>query len=183
MQKFTLITVGVFIFVAGMSAFLFWVKERGAYHATDAQQNAYPARPLSPFSLYDFAGNIVTQETFKNRIVVVNIWASWCPFCRRELADFSRIHEEFKDHVTILAVNRGETEVVARRYASEIVPQSNIIFLLDPDDSFYKSIQGFSMPETLFVDTRGIIRAHRRGQISEDEMRRHLRALIEDAKI
>jgi len=41
----------------------------------------------------------------------------------------------------------------------------------DPNDSFYKSIGGFAMPETLFIDGEGNIRLHKRGPMTYEEMK------------
>ncbi len=43
-------------------------------------------------------------------------------------------------------------------------------FLLDSKDAFYKSIGGFSMPETLFADADGNVIVHKRGPMALDEM-------------
>ena len=53
-----------------------------------------------------------------------------------------------------------------------------MIFLLDSSDSFYRSIGGFTMPETLFVDGGGNILLHKRGPMTLDEMRQKTNELF-----
>jgi len=52
-----------------------------------------------------------------------------------------------------------------------------LIFLLDPKDTFYKSIGGFAMPETLFVNSDGTINFHKRGPMRAEEIRQRVSEL------
>lgn len=119
-------------------------------------------------SLADFAG----------KPLVINSWAAWCPFCREELPAFAAVQEEFGDRVVIIAVDRAEPLETAKRYSDELGVTGKLIFLLDPDDSFYRSIGGFSMPETILVDREGNIREHVRGPIDAAELKRRLLPLL-----
>jgi hypothetical protein len=52
------------------------------------------------------------------------------------------------------------------------------VLLLDPADSFYQSIGGFSMSETVFVDKDGFIREHKRGPMDVQEMRERIQKIL-----
>jgi len=67
---------------------------------------------------------------------------------------------------------------VAKRYTDEQGITNNLVFLLDPSDSFYQSIGGFTMPETIFVDRDGSIREHKRGPMTQAEIRIKTQNLI-----
>ena len=130
--------------------------------------------PAPNFTLSDYEGNAVRLEDFKGTPLVINSWAAWCPFCREELRDFAAIQQELGDKIVIIAINRRESLDVARRYSDELGVDGNLFMLLDPDDSFYHSINGFSMPETIFVDESGFIKAHKRGPMNKEEIRRRI---------
>jgi len=102
---------------------------------------------------------------------VINSWAPWCPFCIDELPDFTTLQGEFGDQIIVIAVNRKESLSVSKKFSDELGVTNNMTFLLDPKDSFYQSIGGFSMPETLLVDREGNIRIHKRGPMPLSEMR------------
>ena len=143
------------------------------------QRDKKPLATISPrqaveFRLKDYNGNEVALADFHGRNVVVNSWASWCPFCKKELPDFASVKKEFGDQIAIVAIDRGESLEVAKRYSDELGITNDLIFLLDPDDSFYQSIAGFSMPETIFVDKDGLIRDHKRGPMDREEFRRRI---------
>ncbi len=130
------------------------------------------------FSLPDFEGNIVSLSDSTGKIRVVNSWAAWCPFCVEELDDFAQLQEAFSDEIVVIAIDRAESLDTAKGFADELGVTNRITMLLDPKDSFYTSIGGFSMPETLFVDGEGNIRIHKRGPMKFEEMKEKVESII-----
>jgi len=76
-----------------------------------------------------------------------------------------------QDEVAVIAIDRAESLEKAREFTDSIGVTDKFVFLLDPKDSFYKDIGGFSMPETIFVDKTGNIRLHKRGPMDFEEMK------------
>jgi thiol-disulfide isomerase/thioredoxin len=130
------------------------------------------------FNLRDYKGKPVTLSDFVGKSLVINSWAAWCPFCVQELPDFAIAQKEFGDKITIIAINRAESLKVAREYTDNLGVTDQLIFLLDPEDSFYRSIGGFSMPETIFVDKNGNIIQHKRGPLNLEEIRERIKNLV-----
>lgn len=120
----------------------------------------------------DLDGNPVDLEMYQGKTIVVNAWASWCPFCKDELPHLAEAARTFKDRdVVILAINRAESKDTVRAYMDYIGNPSDIVFLLDPEDSFYKKVGGFAMPETIFYRTDGTISGHARGSMTSDDIK------------
>ena len=130
-------------------------------------------------TLIDYEGEAVSLEDFRGKPLVINSWAVWCPFCREELPDFAELQKEFGEQVIVIAVDRQEPLAKAKGYTDELGITDDMLFLLDSSDSFYKSIGGFSMPETIFVDSDGKIVVHKRGPMELEEMREHVNKIIE----
>ena len=126
---------------------------------------------LSALSFKDYNGNTVTLSDFSGKPLVINSWAVWCPFCRKELSDFAAVQREVGDSVVFIAIDRVESLKIAKQFTDEIGITNEMVFLLDSSDSFYRNIGGFSMPETIFVDTDGNIKIHKRGPMDEEEIR------------
>ena len=122
------------------------------------------------FSLQDINGDTVSLDDFKGKTLVLNSWAAWCPFCVDELPDFGKLQEEFGDEIVVIAINRQESLETSKAFSDKLGVTGDMIYLLDPKDSFYKSIGGFSMPETIFVDGDQNIIVHKRGPMKLDEM-------------
>lgn len=136
------------------------------------------AKQMPDLILSDYEGKIVNLSEFRGKPLVINAWASWCPYCKRELPDFAKLQEEFGEKITVIAINRRETLDIAKKYSDDLGVSGRIILLLDSDDSLYKAINGFSMPETVFVDREGFIRYHKRGPMELEEMRRRVKEIL-----
>lgn len=130
------------------------------------------------FALKDYDGKTVQFADFAGKPLVINSWAAWCPFCKKELSDFAAVQKEFGERVVIVAIDRAEPLQVAKGFTDAAEISDEMIFLLDPEDSFYRAIGGFSMPETIFVDSDGNIRDHKRGPMDLREMRERIQKLI-----
>lgn len=130
------------------------------------------------FQLQDYSGKTVKLADFEGKPLIVNSWAAWCPFCRKELVDFAAAQKEFGDKVIIIAIDRAESLGTAKKYSDQLGVADNLIFLLDPSDSFYQSIAGFSMPETIFVDRNGSIIDRKRGPMDLNEIRERTKKII-----
>lgn len=189
MNKYVIITVGIIIVVA---AALIGISESGekAGGKEGADSNATRERPesekaaesdfdrFSDIELTDYDGNEVTLEQFRGQPLVINSWAVWCPFCKDELPDFAILQEEFEGEVTVIAIDRQEPLEKAKGFTDELGITDEMTWLLDSSDAFYRSIGGFSMPETIFVNGAGEIVVHKRGPMELEEMREHTQKLL-----
>ena len=123
----------------------------------------------------DLSGEPVDLADFAGKTLVINAWASWCPFCIEELPDMAQLAKEYlDDDVVVIAINRKESPNTAKAFVKHVGSPKDIVFLLDSEDRFYKSIGGFSMPETIFYDKDGNISLHKRGVMNLEEMKSHL---------
>lgn len=167
-MKKVLIAIGILvILVVG------WlIISRTGDHQSMSSAKKITTERVPDFALQDYSGKTVSLADFAGKPVVINTWASWCPFCVDELPDFVKLQKEFGDKLVVIAVNRAESPEVSLPYAIRVGAFGNMILLQDPSDSFYQSIGGFSMPETIFVDKEGFIRDHKRGPIPFEEMKR-----------
>jgi thiol-disulfide isomerase/thioredoxin len=123
------------------------------------------------FSLEDYDMNIVRLSDFQGQPKIINSWAVWCPFCVEELKAFAEVQKELGDQVSIIAIDRAESLKLTKRYTDDLGVTNDLIFLLDPKDSFYKAIGGFSMPETIFVDGDNKILEHKRGPLTAEQLK------------
>lgn len=126
----------------------------------------------------DYNGNPVALADFAGQPLVVNAWATWCPFCVNELTDFVQVQEELAEQVVIIAIDRAEPRGIAKQFTDELGISDRLIFLLDKRDAFYGAIGGFSMPETIFADKDGNIRIHKRGPMKADEIRQKIQQIL-----
>ena len=130
------------------------------------------------FSLSNEFGDVFSLSDFEGKVVVINSWATWCPFCVNELDDFAQLQKEFETRIQVIAVNRQESVEKSSEFISGLGLDGDMLFLLDPQDSFYRSIGGLSMPETIFVNEVGEIVFHKRGPMELEEMSQRVKEII-----
>lgn len=133
---------------------------------------------LAAVALTDYRGAAVSLADFKDKPLVVNAWAAWCPFCKQELPDFAVLQNEFPG-IVVIAIDRAESLDIAQTYTDGLGISDKMIFLMDPGDDFYKNIGGFSMPETVFIDVHGTIVFHKRGPMTLDDMRKAVKKYLQ----
>lgn len=133
---------------------------------------------LATIALTNYQGKQVSISDFGGKPLVINVWASWCPFCKQELPDFAIAQGEFNDKVVVIAIDRAESLTVANQYSDQLNITNKITLLIDPTDAFYQAIGGFTMPETLFVARDGTIIEHKRGPLTLTEIRQKIQMII-----
>lgn len=179
MKKETL-TLGIIVCVVVTIAGIVALRQARPLPPPEQLQKAnVQEKRLSNFALQDYQGRTVFIEDFKGKPLVINTWASWCPFCVKELPEFADVQKKYKDSIVFIAINRGESADTAKDFTDKAGVTEDMVFLLDPSDSFYRSIEGFSMPETIFVDTAGVIREHKRGPLTREEIEEKVKKLIQ----
>lgn len=127
--------------------------------------------------LTDYDGKEVRLSEFRRKVLIVYAWASWCPYCADELKNLAQLKQQYGD-VTVIAVNRAEPVAVAKQYTDALGTNDMLIFLLDPEDTLYKNIQGYAMPETIFINESGAIIFHQRGPIQIEAVEEKIRELL-----
>lgn len=89
----------------------------------------------------------------RGKPMVVNLWASWCPPCRREMPMLVAAQEREKG-VSFVFVNEGEDRSTVERYLSDgSLEPANV--LLDPGARFGREVGSTALPTTLFYDAGG----------------------------
>lgn len=101
-------------------------------------------------------GRPVTTADYSGRVVLVNFWSSGCIPCAGELASIEGLRREYeKRGVAVLAVNFGETVVVADRFLARQRVPLQMTQLLDTDRSAARGLAVRAVPTTLLFDRHG----------------------------
>ena len=116
------------------------------------------------------SGEPVTIEAQGDAVLVVNIWASWSPYSSADFTVLRALKEKFGDQVRIIALNRMESGAIVEAYLASIAAHEGIEYLLDSTDYFFKTTDGYAMPETVIFDDIGNVVFHLRGAANENEL-------------
>lgn len=120
-------------------------------------------------------GGVVPINSFVGKPLVINLWATWCPPCRREMPVLRDAQGQYKDVVFIFA-NQGEAGDTVNRYLhSEQLSLDNV--LLDSTMSMGRETGSLALPTTLFFDEKGVLVGRRVGELSSASLSDWLRSL------
>ena len=112
--------------------------------------------------------------------LVVNLWASWCPPCRREMPVLAAAQRGESD-VRFLFVNQGEDPGTIRRYLSSVTPAPSGV-LVDGDSAVAHATAVEGFPTTLFYDTSGRLVDTHAGELSAATLAAKLATLRDASK-
>lgn len=144
---------------AGLAAgALVWGALFGAQRMTEP-----PALPT--LALTSLAGDPVKLAALAaGKPMVVNLWASWCPPCRREMPVLAAAQQR-ETGVNFAFVNQGEDGATAQRYLSAgRLGLANV--LLDPGAALGREVGSGALPTTLFYDASGRLVDTHLGELS-----------------
>jgi thiol-disulfide isomerase/thioredoxin len=144
------------------------------------QNDLKTIEPNSASAYTDLGGNPIDLKDFKGKPLIINAWASWIPFSQTELPLLGKIAEKYKDKVTLLAINRMESVGVIQSYLSIYPIPQTVRVVVDPADTFYKAVDGYAMPETVFYNSNGVLVAHKRGVLTEEELEGYIQSIIDN---
>ncbi len=119
------------------------------------------------FTLTNLDGDVVSLSDYRDFIVLINFWASWCHWCDVEMPDLNRLHNENED-VVVLAVNVEESQDVARNYIEENGFDFPVV--LDSDGAISRQFLIDGLPNSYFVNPEGTFMGRVRGMITYDQM-------------
>lgn len=111
------------------------------------------APPMPNLALATLDEQPISLQEYEGRPTVVNLWATWCPPCRREMPVFEQAQADFPS-VAIVLVNQGESIHEIQAFLdSEDLNLTDI--LLDPFSSAMQEIGARALPTTLFFNAQG----------------------------
>jgi len=116
-------------------------------------------QPAPDFTLKTLDGEQASLSKFRDRPVLINFWASWCPPCRLEMPDLVRTYEAHQaEGFVILAINLTFQDSLSS--AQAFVEEFNMTFpvLLDETGEVTTSVYRlYGLPTSVFVDRNGVI--------------------------
>jgi peroxiredoxin len=113
--------------------------------------------PAPDFTFPDLNGQMVSLADYKGKVVVLNIWATWCPPCVEEMPSMEKLHQELKDEgFEILAVS---IDISGTKAVIPFMKKHKLSFsvLTDTKGAIKSLYQTTGVPESFIIDKDGII--------------------------
>ncbi|AWN28022.1 MULTISPECIES: TlpA disulfide reductase family protein [Streptomyces] len=140
-------------------------------------------QPAPELSGESTTGKKLDVADYKGKVVILNVWGSWCGPCIAEAPNFSKVANETKDKgVQFLGINTRDSE---KSQATSFEEEHKVPYpsLFDPTGRlmlrFPKgSLNPQSIPSTIAIDRQGKIAARSIGPLAEDDLRKMVEPLI-----
>jgi thiol-disulfide isomerase/thioredoxin len=122
-------------------------------------ENFIPAREIKPAPLLTFLdeeGTKLTLEKFRGKIVVLNLWATWCTPCVAEMPMLDRLQQQLEGVgvvVVALSIDRGGPEVVREFFDEHEIAHLGVY--VDPTMRAQQDLSAIGLPTTIIIDREG----------------------------
>jgi thiol-disulfide isomerase/thioredoxin len=114
-------------------------------------------------------GSVLRASELKGRTVVVEFWATWCPFCRKQNPYLQRLHKEY-----------GGKGLVVLTFSIDKSPEAVAAYMMEHDYTFAAAMAGEQaakwfpdrkgVPVIYVVDPNGKIVLHEAGELFEEDI-------------
>ncbi|QFS17361.1 TlpA family protein disulfide reductase [Acinetobacter indicus] len=134
------------------------------------QQNQYP-----DLQFQNLQQQQVSLQHWVGKPTVINLWASWCPPCHREMPVLHQAQQDYPD-IHFVMLNQGETPDTVQDY----LRQHRLNFqhvLFDPQGDMTTQMNMYGLPSTLFFNAQGQLVHRHMGELTQPMLRRYINDL------
>lgn len=111
--------------------------------------------------------------------IIINFWATWCEYCKKEMPDFEEAYVNEKDNIEFMMINFTDNQQETLETAKTYIEENGFSFPVYYDmilDAVYK-YEAFSLPLTIFIDKDGYIYRVNKGLITKDKLNSYIEEL------
>ena len=142
-------------------------------------------QPAPDYRAVSITGDSVSLSDSRGRVVLLNVWATWCHPCREEIPVLQALHERLAARgLELIGVSvdaRGE-EATIRQFANDF--RMTYPLWLDPDERVQATFLAIGVPATYLINRDGVLRWRHVGPVRANDptlMRELEHALGSDA--
>ena len=113
-------------------------------------------KDIAPFTFANDKGETIELSRWKGRVVLLNLWATWCSPCKKEMPDLAKLQAALggKDfEVVALSVDRKGLDA-SKAFLTEI-GATNLAAYVEPEAKSLAALQALGLPATVLIDRQG----------------------------
>jgi thiol-disulfide isomerase/thioredoxin len=115
-------------------------------------------------------GENFTGDSVRGKVVLIQFWATWCPYCRRDAPAFDAIVQEFQEQgLVALAVDIAESKSTVTKFLAESPRNCKIVLMTDTNLADWFSPKSF--PHYAVIDRYGRVAGEQKGAGGEQALR------------
>jgi peroxiredoxin len=133
------------------------------------------------FSIEDLSGDRVSLSSFRGKPVLLNFWATWCPYCRKERSHLNSLYQDYKDKgLIILSVSTDRKVEKVKQYLKKM--PADFMVLSDRKGGAASTYNVIGLPTSYLINSEGIIKHKITGYLdwSDSQSRKLIDGLIND---
>ena len=150
--------VGILVVLAVAVLLIFFLSKGMNTSESDFPKKGLEIGNFAPdFTYPDLSGKSVSLSDFRGSVVLVNIWATWCPPCVAEVPSMEALYRKLKgENFEILAISIDQQ---GQSVVSSFMEKHKLTFpaLLDPKGTISLPYRATGVPESFIVDKKGIL--------------------------
>lgn len=113
-------------------------------------------KTLPDLAFQDGAGKPLKVSDWKGRVMLLNLWATWCAPCRKEMPDLSKLEAELgSDQFEVVAVSVDRKGAEASSAFLKDTGADNLKLYVEPSTKIVNDLQSAGLPATLLIDRQG----------------------------
>jgi peroxiredoxin len=129
--------------------------------------------PAPRFTAKTLDGERFTSDSLKGKVVLIQFWATWCPYCKKDEPALSAVTREFeKDGLVVLAVDMGEPRRKVKKFVEESPRPWKVVLAEDTTLAAICEAKGY--PLYVAIDREGTVAGTQHGAAGEGALRRLL---------
>ncbi len=126
--------------------------------------------PAPAYATVSLTGDSVSLAAQHGKVVLVNIWATWCHPCRTEIPELRSIHARYRDRGLELigvSVDADGSDEAIKAFIRDF--QMEFPIWRDPDERISTLFLAVGVPATFLIDKQGVLRWRRTGPIAPND--------------
>ena len=128
--------------------------------------------------LKDTKGETLRLSDYKEKVVLINFWATWCAPCRAEMPDLIKWQREYKSRgLQIVGITYPPEELAEVQKFTESI-KVNYPIVMGSEETKARFDQGDVLPMTVVIDRKGRVREVIRGILFPDEFEQKVKPLL-----
>lgn len=137
---------------------------------SDASTRVEVGAPAPDYRAVSIEGDSVSLADHRGRVVLFNVWATWCHPCRAEIPELRELHAKHQDRgfeVVGVSVDASGADAAIRSFMDDF--EMHYPVWRDPDERVSARFLVFGVPATFLIDREGILRWRKIGPIQPDD--------------